>query len=147
MIGTKSFMAKDENMLALRKWYVVDATDKILGRMAVRIATILMGKHKATYTPHVDTGDFVIILNAEKIKVSGNKAEQKTYQTYSGFSDGQKTIPFKTLFTKSPEKIVELAVKRMLPSTTLGEHMFKKLKVYKGSEHPHQAQNPVKLEI
>lgn len=144
---TKTYMAKKEEMLAKRKWCLVDAADKILGRMAVRIAVVLMGKHKPIYTPNVDTGDFVVVINAEKIKLTGKKPLQKTYQTYSDYADGRKVTPFQRMMVKAPAKVVELAVKRMLPQTRLGRQMFSKLKVYAGSKHPHQAQGPVKLDI
>lgn len=147
MINNKTYMAKTEETLFQKKWYLVDATDKILGRMATRISTILIGKHKPIYTPHVDTGDFVIVVNADKVKLTGKKLEQKTYQTYSGYADGQKIISLKRLMAKSPAKVVELAIKRMIPSTRLGSRMLKKLRVYAGPNHPHQAQRPVKLEI
>ena len=145
--ANKSYMAKEEDMVTQHKWYLIDANGKILGRMATRIATILMGKHKPTYTPHVDTGDFVVVVNAEKIKLTGKKPLQKTYQTYSGYADGRHTIPFNRMMAKAPTKIVELAVKRMIPATRLGHRMFMKLKIYTGPNHPHQAQQPIKLEI
>ena len=127
---------------AKREWFVVDASGKTLGRMATRIATVLMGKHKPSFTPHVDTGDFVIVLNAEKIRLSGKKTEKKVYQRYSGFAGGRKEIPFARLFAKSPERIVYLAVKRMLPSNRLTRLQIRKLHVYKGGEHPHSSQQP-----
>lgn len=130
-----------------KQWYLVDATGKILGRMASRIAMILMGKHKPIYTPYVDTGDFVIVINAAKIKVTGKKLENKVYKRYSGYADGLKEIPMKTMLEKHPEKVVYLAVKRMLPATRLARRMMKKLKVYAGPEHPHQAQKPQELKL
>jgi large subunit ribosomal protein L13 len=141
---TKTTLAKNEEVK--RKWYLIDATDKILGRMASRIAMVLMGKHKPIYTAHVDTGDNVIVINAEKIKLSGNKMQKKGYKTYSGYADGLKITPIATVMEKHPEQIVYLAVKRMIPGTRLGEQMFSKLKVYKGTTHPHQAQQPVPIE-
>lgn len=141
----KSFLAKKETVE--RNWRVVDASEQILGRMAVKIATALMGKDKPTYTPHVDTGDYVIVVNAEKIRISGNKAETKEYQTYSHYPGGQKIIPFARLMERHPERVVELAVKRMLPKNKLGRAMFKKLKVYSGPNHDHAAQQPVTMEL
>ncbi len=141
----KSFMAKKEQLE--QKWYVVDADGAVLGRMAAKIAPVLMGKNKPTYTPHVDTGDFVIVLNAEKLDLSGKKADTKTYQTYSGYPSGQKIIRFEDMMRKHPERVVELAVRRMLPKNKLGMQMFKKLKVYRGSEHNHQAQQPEPMEL
>lgn len=129
------------------QWYVVDASNKILGRLATRLATILMGKHRPTYTPYVDTGDFIILINADKIKVSGDKLKDKNYRKYTGYSDGLRLVPMQTMLENKPEKIVYLAVKRMLPQTKLGDHMIKKLKVYAGSEYPHQSQKPQILEL
>lgn len=128
-----------------RDWYVVDATDKVLGRLAARIAIVLMGKHKPTYTPHVDTGDFVIVLNAGAIKVTGNKKDAVVYQRYSGYPSGQKNILMRDMLERYPERVLEEAVRRMLPKNKLATSMFKKLKVYAGSEHPHQAQQPEPL--
>ena len=141
----KSFLAKNETVE--RNWRVVDASDQILGRMAVKIAMTLMGKDKPTYTPHVDTGDFVIVVNAEKIRLTGNKAEYKEYQTYSHYPGGQKIIPFERMMERHPDRVVELAVKRMLPKNKLGRAMFKKLKVYSGPTHEHAAQKPVTMEL
>ena len=141
----KSFLAKKDTVQ--RKWHVVDADGVVLGRLAVKVAMTLMGKDKPTYTPHVDTGDFVIVVNADKIKLTGNKAETKTYQTYSGYPGGQKVIPFWQVSQRHPERVVEMAVKRMLPKNTLGVHMFKKLKVYSGPDHDHAAQQPQKMEL
>jgi large subunit ribosomal protein L13 len=126
-------------------WYVVDAGDKILGRVATEVARILRGKHKPTYTPHLDTGDYVVVVNADRVRLSGAKADQKTYFKHTGYMGGEKFIPFKEMLAKHPERIIELAVKGMLPKNTLGRQMRKKLKVYAGAEHPHQAQNPQPL--
>jgi large subunit ribosomal protein L13 len=115
--------------------------------MAAEIAPILMGKTKPTYTPNVDTGDFVIVVNAEKIKVSGDKAQTKGYKSFSGHPSGQKIVPFEDMIARQPEKIIELAVRRMLPKSKIGRHMLKKLKVFRGPDHPHAAQNPQKLEL
>ncbi|WP_297376265.1 50S ribosomal protein L13 [uncultured Helcococcus sp.] len=130
-----------------RKWYVVDATDLVLGDVATRVAAILRGKHKAIYTPHVDTGDYVIIVNAEKIRVTGNKANQKVYKHYTGYAGGLKEIPYAELLEKHPERILERAIKGMLPKNSLGRQMFKKLNVYAGPDHPHAGQNPEVLEF
>lgn len=141
----KSFMVKKET--AEHKWVVVDATDAVLGRMAAKIAPILMGKNKPTYTPHVDTGDYVIVLNADKIKVTGKKAEHKEYDYYTHFPGGHKFVSFAEMMDRKPEKVIELAVRRMLPKSKLGKKMLKKLKVYRGAEHEHQAQQPEKIEL
>lgn len=141
----KSFLAKNETVE--RKWRVIDADGAILGRLAVTAAVTLMGKDKPTYTPHVDTGDFVIVVNADKVQLTGNKVLKKTYQRYSGYPGGQKTISYERMKEHHPERIVEMAIKRMLPKNTLGAHMFKKLKVYSGPEHNHAAQQPQKMEL
>jgi large subunit ribosomal protein L13 len=141
----KTFIAKKEDIQ--REWHVIDAKDKILGRMASRIAMILQGKTKPTYTPHVDTGDFVIVLNAGGIKLTGNKMRDKVYYTHSGYPGGLKKYPIKLWLEKHPDRVIKLAVKRMLPKTKLGTAMIKKLKVYAGSDHPHEAQQPKILEI
>lgn len=142
----KTYMAKKGEVTA--KWHVVDATDKILGRMATRIATILMGKHRPEYTPHVDTGDFVIVINAAKIRLTGaSKPTQRTYQTYSGYPGGQKIVTLAEMLEKKPEKVVSEAIRRMLPKNSLGHAMFRKLKVFAGADHTHQAQQPEVLEL
>ena len=125
-----------------RKWYVVDAEGKALGRVASQVARILMGKENPRYTPFIDVGDHVIVINAGKVKTTGVKAEQKAYHRYTGYPGGLRTEEFTKRFARKPELIIEAAVKRMLPKTKLGEHMFTKLKVYKGDKHPHQAQQP-----
>lgn len=130
-----------------RKWFVVDATDQVLGRLAARIATVLMGKHRPTYTPHVDTGDFVVVVNAEKIKVTGRKLEQIEYQHYTRHPSGQKIIPIKRVLERHPERVLESAVRRMLPKNALARRMILKLKLYKGETHPHQAQTPKPLPL
>lgn len=130
-----------------RAWWVVDAEGKVLGRLATEIARVLRGKHKPMYTPHLDTGDHVIVINAEKVRVTGKKEEQKTYFRHSGYMGGEKHIPFARMRAEHPERIIELAVKGMLPKTNLGRLMAKKLKVYAGAEHPHEAQQPKELEI
>ena len=141
----KSFLATKQNVE--QKWLLVDAEGAVLGRIAAKIAPILMGKTKPTYTPNVDTGDFVIVLNAEKIKISGNKADTKQYDYYTHFPGGHKYVSFADMMAKKPEKVIELAVKRMLPKNKLGRNMLKKLKVYRGSEHNNAAQQPEKIEL
>lgn len=130
-----------------RKWYWVDAEGKVLGRLATKLATVLMGKHKPTYTPHVDTGDFVVVTNAEKITLTGRKAEQKKYATYSYHPGGLKVTPYARLLEKHPDRIIKLAVRRMLPKSSLGRRLLTKLKVYRGSKHPHQAQQCEPLDL
>jgi large subunit ribosomal protein L13 len=128
-------------------WHVVDATDQVLGRLAAKISLILQGKHKPTYTPFVDTGDFVIVLNADKVKVTGKKAEVLQYDTYSRYPGGRKLYSYKTMNHLHPEKLVELAVRRMLPKSKMGRNILGKLKIYKGTEHPHAAQQPKELKF
>ena len=141
----KSYMAKAQDMK--RKYYIIDAKDKILGKVAVKTADILRGKHKPTFTPHIDTGDYVIIINAEKVKVTGNKLKQKEYQKYSGYHSGQKTLTMEKLLVKAPTKPMQLAVNRMIPAGPLGNKIKTKLKIYAGEDHPHAAQKPEKIEI
>ena len=136
----KTFSAKP--LEVTRKWYLIDADGATLGRLAVEVADILRGKNKPQYTPNVDTGDFVIVINADKIQVSGKKETDKMYRSHSGFPGGFKEISFKTMMEKAPERAIEKAVKGMLPHNTLGDEQFQKLKVYAGSEHPHAAQKP-----
>lgn len=130
-----------------RKWYIVDASDQRLGRLASEIAMILRGKRKPTYTPHMDVGDFVIVINAEKVEVTGRKRSQKIYRRHSGRPGGMKAETFTQLQSRVPERIIEQAVKGMLPKNSLGRQLFTKLKVYAGSDHPHQAQQPESLEL
>jgi large subunit ribosomal protein L13 len=130
-----------------RQWYLVDAENQTLGRLASEVASVLRGKNKPTYTPHLDTGDFVIVINADKVRVSGNKATQKIYRRHSGRPGGMKTETFEHLQARLPERIVEKAIKGMLPHNALGRQLFRKLKVYKGSEHPHAAQQPQVLAL
>ncbi len=125
-----------------RAWYVIDAEDQILGRMSTRIASVLRGKHKPTFTPHLDTGDYVVVVNASKVTLQGDKAADKIYNSHSGFPGGIKSVPFLRLMERSPEQVVEQAVRGMLPKGPLGRQMLRKLKVYAGPEHPHQAQDP-----
>jgi large subunit ribosomal protein L13 len=138
-VAKKSELQKD--------WYVVDLEDKVLGRAATEIARVLRGKHKAIYTPSVDTGDFVIVLNAEKIRLTGNKLSQKMYYRHSGYTGGLTTIPAGKMLEKTPEELIKRAVKGMLPKNKLGRQMFRKLKVYCGADHPHQAQQPKELQV
>jgi len=140
-----TYMAKTDDVD--RQWYVVDATDKTLGRLATRIAEVLRGKNKPTYTPHVDTGDFVVVINAEKIHLTGKKWEQKKYYRHSGFPGGIKEMTYGKLVQRKPEFIIKKAVKGMIPHNKLGDQVFSKLKVYAGPEHPHQAQQPKELEL
>lgn len=141
----KTFMKRNEDVN--KAWVLIDAEGKILGRLATKVAMILRGKTKPEYTPHVDTGDNVIVVNAEKIKVTGKKLSDKKYQTYSGYPSGQKEYNLQTMLKNKPEDVIKLAVKGMLPKNTLGRKMLSNLKVYKGSEHPHVAQNPKEIKI
>ena len=128
-------------------WHVIDATDQVLGRLAARISIIVQGKHKPTYTPHVDTGDFVIVLNADKVKVTGRKADVLEYDTYSRYPGGRQVYSFKRMAELHPEKLIELAVRRMLPKSKMGRNILGKLKIYRGTDHPHQAQQPKELKL
>ncbi len=141
----KTFSAKPETVQ--QDWYVVDAADKTLGRLASDIATRLRGKHKPEYTPHVDTGDYIVVINAEKVRVTGRKATDKMYYRHTGFPGGIKSISFEKLIEKAPEMALQKAVKGMLPKGPLGRVMYKKLKVYAGGDHPHAAQQPQALNI
>jgi large subunit ribosomal protein L13 len=141
----KSYMAKKNEIE--QKWLLVDAEGATLGRMAAKIAPILMGKNKPEYTPNVDIGDFVIVINAEKVKLTGKKAQQKEYDYYTRHPGGHKYISFADMMAKNPEKVVETAIRRMLPKNNLGRKMLKKLKVYSGPQHDHQAQKPEKVEL
>jgi large subunit ribosomal protein L13 len=130
-----------------RRWWLVDATDKPLGRLATEIARVLRGKHKPIFTPHLDVGDNVVVVNAERVRLTGRKADQKTYFRHSGYMGGEKHIPFRRMLESHPERVIELAVKGMLPKNALGRGMRKKLKVYAGAEHPHQGQQPEPLDL
>ncbi len=145
MIGTKTFTATPQTVK--RDWFVVDATDKTLGRLASEIARRLRGKHKPEYTPHVDTGDYIVVINAEKVHISGRKATDKMYYRHSGFPGGIKSISFDKLIQKDAPQVIQFAVKGMLPKNPLGRAMFRKLKVFTGPEHTHSAQQPKPLEI
>ncbi|MCK9224527.1 MAG: 50S ribosomal protein L13 [Candidatus Muirbacterium halophilum] len=144
-MNNKTFLLKKEEVK--RKWHIVDAQDKTLGRLSQSIARVLIGKHKVTYTPHTDDGDFVIVLNADKITLTGNKVLQKEYFTHSMYPGGCKIVPFKTMLEKQPDRIVRHAVSGMLPKNKLRKHRLTRLKVYTGVEHGHQAQKPENLEI
>jgi large subunit ribosomal protein L13 len=141
----RTFMAKKEGIQ--RNWYLVDAENKVLGRLASELAKIIRGKNKPTFTPHVDTGDYVIVINADKVTLTGNKWKDKLYYSHSGYPGGIKSITADDLKAKRPQDLIRFAVKGMLPKNRLGRKLFKKLKVYAGSEHPHQAQQPKPIEI
>ncbi|MDR3204371.1 MAG: 50S ribosomal protein L13 [Deltaproteobacteria bacterium] len=141
----KSFMAKENEVE--KKWYVVDATDLVVGRLASEIAIRLRGKHKPIFTPHNDTGDFIVVVNADKVRFTGNKLQDKLYTRYSGFIGGLKQAAAKTVLAAKPRQVLVSAVKGMLPKNSLGRRQLKKLKIYAGSDHPHSAQKPVKLEL
>ncbi|GAA4820108.1 50S ribosomal protein L13 [Marinicella pacifica] len=141
----KTYSAKADEIN--REWFLVDAEGKTLGRMATEIATRLRGKHKPEYTPHVDTGDYIVVINAEKVAVTGNKMNAKVYQHHTGYVGNLKTIGLKEMLDKHPERVIEKAVKGMLPKNSLGRQMYRKLKVYAGNEHPHAAQEPKALEV
>jgi large subunit ribosomal protein L13 len=141
----QTFVAKPRTIK--RQWYVIDATDKVLGRVATEVASRLRGKHKAEYTPNIDTGDYVIVINAGKIRVTGDKGRDKSYFRYSGYQSGLKRLSFDQLQAKRPERIIEHAVRGMLPKNSLGRQMFRKLKVYAGADHKHAAQTPKALTI
>ena len=141
----KTFAAKEQEIL--KKWFLVDAEDRVLGRLATQIAIRLRGKHKPIFTPHADTGDFVVVINAEKIALTGTKLDKKVYYRHSGYIGGLKKITARRLLEEKPEEVLRLAVKRMLPKNSLGRRQLKKLKIYKGADHPHEAQQPEILEI
>ena len=141
----KTYTPKERDIQ--REWWVVDAEGKTLGRLATKVASILRGKHKPMFTPHLDVGDYVVVVNAEKVALTGNKADQKTYFRHSGYMGHEKHIPFRRMIERHPDRVIELAVKGMLPKNTLGRHMRRKLKVYAGAEHPHQGQEPQHLDI
>lgn len=141
----RTFSAKPHEVR--RDWYVVDAEGRTLGRLATEIARRLRGKHKPEYTPHVDTGDYIVVINAEKVRVTGNKLKDKMYHRFTGYVGNLKSESLETLLDRAPERVLELAIKGMLPRTPLGRVMLKKLKVVRGAEHPHQAQQPLPLEL
>ena len=141
----KTFSANPESVK--RDWYVIDAAVQTLGRLATEIATRLRGKHKPEYTPHVDTGDYIVVINAEQVRVTGKKTSDKLYYSHTGYPGGIKSISFEKLIARAPERVLEGAVKGMLPNNPLGRAMYRKLKVYAGTEHPHAAQQPTELKI
>jgi len=141
----KTYSAKPETVK--REWFILDASGKVLGRLAAEVARRLRGKHKAEFTPHVDTGDYIIIINADKVQVTGKKERDKFYHRYSGYQSGLKTASVREMRVKHPEQLIEIAVKGMLPKNPLGRQMFRKLKVYRGTAHQHSAQQPKALEI
>ena len=144
-VTDKCYQAKP--LEVTRDWWTVDADGQILGRMATRLATVLMGKHKPIYTPHVDTGDFIVVTNAEKFKLTGRKSEEMQYESYSYHPGGRRVVPFKQMMQKHPERVIQFAVRRMLPKSAMGRRMLTKLKIYKGTEHPHQAQQCKSLDL
>ena len=158
-VDTTSKSYAEKASTVKQSWHLVDADGEVVGRLAVKLATILMGKHKATYTPHVDCGDFVVVLNADKVRFSGRsmthpthpyftaKMSKKTYDHYTGFPGGRKVVTAEQLLVRNPSEILRLAVRRMLPKTTMGRHMLKKLKLFSGTEHPHQSQQPTPLDL
>ncbi len=141
----KTYTPKEDEIE--RAWWIVDAEGQVLGRLATRLAHILRGKHKPSFTPHLDVGDHIVVINADKVILTGKKADQKTYFRHSGYMGHEKHIPFRRMMERYPERVIELAVRGMLPKNKLGRHMRRKLKVYAGSEHPHQGQKPEPLEI
>src|SRR3989339_162291 len=145
MKKNKTVYAKKETIK--RDWFIADAAGQGLGRLAVKLAARLRGKHKPIYSPHVDCGDFLVLINADKIRVTGKKSKQKIYFTHSGYPGGAKMLSFEKMMEKDPTKVIRLAVSGMLPKNRLGRQMIKKLKIYVGSDHPHQAQNPQKFEV
>jgi len=145
MIRMKTFSAKEQDVN--KKWYLIDAENKVLGRLATQIATRLRGKNRPIFTPHTDTGDFVVVINANKLALTGKKLDNKLYYRHSGYIGGLKQTSAKKLLEKKPEEVLRLAVKGMLPKSSLGRRQLKKLRIYAGPDHPHQAQNPEKLEI
>jgi len=145
MLTTRTYMAKPGEID--RRWYVVDARGKVLGRLATRVAMVLRGKQKPQFTPHVDTGDFVIVVNAQKVRLTGKKLRQKIYYRSSGYPGGLKATSAGTMLKTHPERVIQHAVRGMLPKTKLGDALYRKLKVYAGEKHPHEAQKPVPLEV
>ncbi len=143
----KTYIARENEIEQSRRWYVVDAEGQVLGRLASKIAHILRGKNKPIYSPHQDAGDFIVVINAEKVRLTGKKMQQKTYFRHSGYPGGVTTTPIALMLQRHPERVIEYAVKRMLPKNALGRKIFKKLKVYAGPDHPHQAQQPAALKL
>ncbi len=145
MVVRRTYSAKPGEVA--QGWHLIDATDQALGRLSSRVARILMGKHRPVYTPHVDTGEFVVVVNAGKVKLTGRKLEQETHRYNTGFPGGLRIIPIKEMMQKKPQEVIRLAVRRMLPKTKLGKRMLGKLKIYAGPDHPHEAQRPVALDV
>jgi large subunit ribosomal protein L13 len=143
----KTFIASDKEVQSSKEWFIIDAKDVVLGRLASKVAHILKGKHKPSYSPHYDVGDFIIVLNADKVKLTGKKMEQKTYFRHSGYPGGEIITPVRLVLQRHPERVIENAVKGMLPKNSLGRKMIKKLKVYTGDNHPHKAQQPKELSL
>lgn len=143
----KTYIASEKEVQSDKNWFIVDAKDLVLGRLASKIAAILRGKHKPTYSPHYDVGDFIVVVNAEKIKLTGKKMMQKTYFRHTGYPGGEIITPVRLMLQRHPERVIEYAVKGMLPKNSLGRKMIKKLKVYVGENHPHDAQQPKELSI
>ena len=143
----KTYIASEKEVQSNKTWFIVDAKDIVLGRLASKIASILKGKHKPTYSPHYDVGDFIVVINADKIRLTGNKMDQKTYFRHTGYPGGGIETPVRLMLQRHPERVIEFAVKGMLPKNSLGRMMFKKLKVYAGENHPHAAQQPKELTI
>jgi len=141
----KTYMAKKEDIK--RSCYLIDAKDKVLGRLAAKAASVLCGKHKVIFTPHVDTGDMIVIINAEKVRVTGRKLEKKVYQRFSGYPSGQKCVVLSDMLAKKPTQVIRLAISRMLPKSRLGSQIMKKVKIYAGEKHDHSAQKPILLEV
>ena len=141
----KTYVPRDADIE--HAWWLVDATDWPLGRLASEVARVIRGKHKPQFTPHLDTGDNVVVINASRVRLTGNKADQKTYFRHSGYMGGEKHIPFRTMMERHPERVIELAVRGMLPKNTLGRKLRKKLRVYAGADHPHAGQNPQPLDL
>lgn len=144
-MNRQTFQAKPGQVK--QNWVVIDAADQILGRLSSKVAMLLMGKHKPEYTPQTDTGDFVVVINADKIRILGSKPDLKTFQTYSGYPGGQKRMTYKWMLANKPDLLVERSIRRMLPKTKMGSHMIGKLKIYRGAEHPHQPQNPTPVTV
>ena len=143
----KTYIASEEEVQSSKSWYIIDAKDLVLGRLATKLAFVLKGKHKPIYSPHYDVGDFVVVVNAEKIKLTGNKMDQKTYFRHTGYPGGGISTSVKLMLQRHPERVIEYAVKGMLPKNSLGRQMIKKLKVYAGDAHPHSAQQPKELSL
>ncbi|MCC7192844.1 MAG: 50S ribosomal protein L13 [Phycisphaeraceae bacterium] len=144
-MNRQTFQAKPGQVK--QNWVVIDAADQVLGRLSAKVAMLLMGKHKPEYTPQTDTGDFVVVINADKIRILGSKPELKTFQTYSGYPGGQKRMTYKWMLANKPDLLVERSIRRMLPKTKLGSHMIGKLKIYRGAEHPHSSQKPQTVQV